>query len=112
MSVTVVNDYFFKPDGDIAEGKAAAADLIAYFTKNVPEVQLSLWLEGQENPLHHFHITVFDNSETLKKLRDSDAIKSFTDRLYPHIDHSTFVAPLCDVWQAAGAGIKTVKLSE
>lgn len=112
MSATVVNDYYFKVDGDVAEGKAAAADLIAHFTENVPEVQLSLWLEGQENPLHHFHITVFDDEDTLAKVKDSDAIKRFIDRLYPHIDHSTFVAPLCDVWLADGAGIKTVKRSE
>ncbi|PWE29368.1 hypothetical protein DDZ14_17445 [Maritimibacter sp. 55A14] len=109
MSVTVVNDYFFTPSGDIAEGKAAAAELVAYFRKDVPEVQLSLWLESRDNPLHHYHITVFDNPETLASLRRSDAIKKFTDRLYPHIDHSTFVAPLCNVWQAAGAGVNPVQ---
>ncbi|MEZ5934851.1 MAG: hypothetical protein R3F54_23535 [Alphaproteobacteria bacterium] len=108
MSVTVVNDYYFKPDGDIREGKAAAADLVAHFEENVPEVQLSLWLACRENPLHHFHITVYDNPDVLAELRDSDAIKRFTDRLYPHIDHSTFVYPVCDVWLAGGRGVETV----
>jgi len=45
MSMTVVNDYDFKPDCDLAEGKAAAAELVEYFKENYPEVQLSLWLE-------------------------------------------------------------------
>ncbi len=108
MPVTVVNDYYFKPDGDISEGKAAAAELVDYFNAEVPEVQLSLWLESQENPLHHYHITVFDNADVLAGLRDSPAIQAFTDRLYPHIDHSTFISPLCEVWLAAGNGVQTV----
>lgn len=108
MAVTIVNDYFFKPDGEIEEGKAAAAALVDYFNREVPAVQLSLWLESSENPLHHYHITVFDSADAVAPLRDSNAIKAFTDRLYPHIDHSTFVSPLCDVWLAAGTGVKAV----
>ena len=59
MSVTIVTDYFFKPDGDLKVGKSAPAERVEYFEKEVPEVELSLWLESEENPLHHFHITVF-----------------------------------------------------
>lgn len=106
MSVTIVNDYFFKPDGDVEEGKAAAAELVAYFNTQVPGVQLSLWLESRENPLHHYHITVFDDADEVQRVRDSEAIEKFTGRLYPHIDHSTFVSPLCDVWLAAGQGVE------
>ena len=109
MSVTIVNDYFFKTDGDIVEGKAAAVELVNYFKSNVPEVELSLWLESQENPLHHYPVTVFSTGDVIQRLRDSAAIKRFTDRLYPHIDHSTFIAPACDVWLADGNGVKTVK---
>ena len=110
MAVTVVNDYFFKPDGDIEEGKAAAAELVAYFEAEVAEVQLSLWLEGRENPLHHYHITVFENADTLDVLKKSEAIKRSTDRLYPHIDQETFISPLCGVWLAAGKGVEPVAL--
>ena len=42
MALTIVNDYFFKPDGDVEEGKAAAAELVEYFKADVPEVELSL----------------------------------------------------------------------
>jgi hypothetical protein len=109
MSVTVVNDHYFKRDGDIAEGKAAAAELVEYFKAHFPEVQLSLWLEGSENPLHHYHITVFDSAEVIQKLRESEGIKRFIGRLYPHIDHSSFISPLCDVWLADGKGIAPVR---
>lgn len=108
MSVTIVNDYFFKADGDIAEGKAAAAELVDYFKADVPEVEMSLWLEAQENPLHHYHITVFSTGDVIQSVRDSAAIKRFTDRLYPHIDHSTFIAPACDVWLADGSGVQAI----
>lgn len=109
MSFTIVNDYYFKPDGDIAEGKAAAAELVEYFNNEVPAVQLSLWLEAAENPLHHYHVTVFDDAEAVQPLRDSEAIQRFTDRLYPHIDHSSFIAPGCEVWLATGKGVAAVE---
>jgi hypothetical protein len=108
MTTTIVNDYFFKPDGDIEEGKAAAAELLAAFKRDFPEVQLSLWLESKENPMHHFHITVFDNAEVVERVKKSKAIETFVGRLFPHIDHSTYVAPDCDVWLADGHGIKPV----
>ena len=108
MSITVVNDYDFKPDGDVAEGKAAATELVAYFKAQVPEVQLSLWLEDRDNPLHHYHITVFDSLEALEKVRQSAAIKRFVDRLFPHIAHSTYISPVADVWLAYAAGVKPV----
>ena len=109
MSVTIVNDYYFKSVGGIAAGKAAASDLVEYFKDNFPEVQLSLWLEGRENPLHHYHITIFDNVEVIQRLRDSEGIKRFTERLYPHIDHSSFISPTCNVWLADGNGVNPVK---
>ena len=108
MSIAIVNDYFFKLDGNVEEGKAAADELVAYFIADVPEVELSLWLASQENPLHHYHITVFSTGDAIQKVRDSDAIKRFIDRLYPHIDHSTFISPACDVWLAEGSGVKNV----
>ena len=108
MAFTIVNDYFFKPNGDVAEGKAAAAELVEYFNDDVPEVQLSLWLEARENPLHHYHITVFDSPEVVERVRESDAIEKFIGRLYPHIDQSTFISPGCDVWLAGGKGVETI----
>ena len=108
MSVTIVNDYFFKPDGDINEGKSAAAELVEYFKAEIPEVELSLWLASQENPLHHYHITVFSTGDVIQTVRESTAIKRFVNRLYPHIDHSTFISPLCDVWLADGSGVKDI----
>ncbi len=108
MSITVVNDYDFKPDGDIAEGKSAATELVEYFKKDVPEVQLSLWLEDRDNPFHHYHITVFETLESLEKVKESEAIKRFVDRLFPHIAHSTYISPVTDVWLADGSGVKQV----
>lgn len=108
MSVTVVHDYYFKPDGDVAEGKAAAAEFVK-FLKTVPGVQLTLWLEDRENPLHHFHINVVDAIEDFEKLLEAEEVKHFTDRLYPHTARRTHIAPLCDVWLAQGRGVRDVK---
>ncbi|HSR53890.1 MAG TPA: hypothetical protein VLV83_23940 [Acidobacteriota bacterium] len=109
MSVTIVNDYFFKPGGDIEEGKAAAAELVRSFREEVPEVQLSLWLASSENPLHHYHITVFDDMDSVARVKKSKAIETFVSRLFPHIDHSTYVSPVCDVWLADGQGVRPVR---
>ena len=110
MATTVVNDYFFKPGGDVAEGKAAAAELLEYFKSDEPEVQLSLWLESTENSLHHYHITVFDTPEAIERIKQSKGIERFIERLFPHIDHSTYVSPACDVWLCGGHGIESVAL--
>ena len=107
MSVTVVHDYYFKPDGDVAEGKAAAAEFVE-FLKDFPGNQMTLWLEDRENPLHHFHINVFDSLEAFQKILDTKEVKRFSDRLYPHTARRTHVAPLCDVWLAQGKGIAPV----
>lgn len=106
MSITVVNDYDFKPAGDVAEGKAAAAELVDYFKAHFPEVQLSLWLEDSDNPLHHYHITVIDSPEALQRIVESQGIKRFVDRLFPQIAHSTYISPRCHVWLADGTGVK------
>lgn len=108
MSVTVVNDYYFKPDGDVAEGKAAAAEFVEYLA-GLPGVQLTLWLEDRENPLHHFHVNVVDSVELFEKIVASSEVERFTDRLYPHTARLTHVAPLCDVWLARGAGVNEVE---
>jgi quinol monooxygenase YgiN len=107
MSVTVVHDYYFKPDGDVAEGKAAAKEFVD-FLKAQPGNQLTLWLEDRENPLHHFHINVFDSLDAFEKLLESDEVKRFSDRLYLHTARRTHVAPLCDVWLAQGRGVEPV----
>lgn len=108
MSVTIVNDYHFKPDGDVAEGKAAAADLVKYFKEQVPEVELSLWLENTDNPLHHYHITVFKTEDAVRRVKASEAISKFVERLFPHIAQSTYIAPTTVVWLADGSGVRPV----
>jgi quinol monooxygenase YgiN len=107
MSVTVVHDYYFKPNGNVAEGKAAAAEFVA-FLKDVPGNQMTLWLEDRENPLHHFHINVFDSIEDFEKVLATKEVKQFSDRLYPHTARRTHIAPLCDVWLAQGKGVESV----
>ena len=82
--------------------KRAAAQLVEYFEAEVPEVRLSLWLESEDNPLHHYHVTVFSDADAVQPVRESEAIRKFTQRLYPHIDHATFVSPSCNVWLVGG----------
>lgn len=57
MTVTVVNEWYFKDDGDKEEGLAAAGDYVAYMKANEPELLLSLWLKDRDNPYHYFHIS-------------------------------------------------------
>jgi hypothetical protein len=109
MSIAVVHDYYFKPDGNVAEGKAAAGEFVE-FLKTDSAVQLTLWLEDRENPLHHFHINVVDSIEAFDSLLKSEPVKRFSDRLYPHTARRTHIAPLCDVWLAQGHGMQNVEL--
>ena len=111
MTVTVVNDWRFKKDGDIEKGMKAADELVKYFEDHVPEVKLSLWLRDRDNPRHFYHITVFDSLEALKKTRESEGIKKFIDALFPEIIHDeTYVSPLCDTWLSSGGRLEKVPL--
>lgn len=103
MSVTVVNDWRFKEDGNIEKGMKAAADLVDYFKANFPEVQLSLWLRDRGNPRRFFHITVFDSLEALSRVRESQGIQAFVEQLFPEIIHDhTYTSPACDVVLSGG----------
>ena len=70
--------------------------------------RLSLWLEDRDNAYHHYHITVFDSLEALERVRNSEAIKRFVSRLFPHIAHSTYISPTTNVWLAQGPGVKPI----
>ena len=76
MSVTVVNEWWFKEGADLDKGKAAASELVDYFNKIWDSVQLSLWIEDRDDPLHHFHITVFDDIDAVMKMRESEEISN------------------------------------
>lgn len=111
MGLTVVNDWRFKEDGDIEKGMKAAEELVHYFRDQVPEVQLSLWLRDRDNPLHFYHITVFDSPAALKKVRESAGIQRFVEKLFPEIVHDeTYVSPACDTWLSSGGTLNAVPL--
>ena len=111
MSVTIVNEWWFKDDANIDEGKAAALELVEYMRANEPSVQLSLWLQDRNDPLHHFHITVFDDHESLMNLRESEAIRRFIDKFWPLIVRDeTYKSPACDAWLCSVGNIQEVEL--
>jgi len=49
---------------------------------------------------------VFDDAAAAGRVKKSKAIEHFVGRLFPHIDHSTYIAPACDVWLCDGHGVK------
>lgn len=109
MSVTVVNEWWFKKDADIDEGRKAASELVDYFNANWDSVQLSLWIEDRDDPFHHFHITVFDDFEAVMKIRESKGIKSFIDKFWPLIIRDeTYKSPACDVWLSSVNNVQKV----
>jgi len=111
MSVTVVNEWWFKKDANMEEAKDAALELVEYFNEKEPSVQLSLWLQDSADPLHHFHITVFDDHESLMKLRESEGIKRFIEKFWPHIIRDeTYKSPSCEVWLSSVNNIKEIGL--
>ena len=112
MSVTIVNDYRLKTGADKDAAMAAAAELVRDFIDHQPGVQLSLWLEDRNEPLHHFHITIFDDQQAVDKVRASEGIARFVERFYPHMDQSTHLAPTCAVWLLDGHGVKKVPFED
>lgn len=111
MSVTVVNEWWFREDGNIDAGKEAGAELVEYFNNECDSVQLSLWIEDRADTLHHFHITVFDDHEALIKIRESEGIERFIKKFWPHIIRDeTYKSPSCDVWLCSVINLKETDL--
>ena len=111
MSVTVVNEWWFKKGADIDKGKMAAAELVEDFNENWDSVQLSLWLEDREDPLHHFNIIVFDSYDDVLAIRESEGIKRFIDKFWPLIVRDeTYKSPACDVWLSSVSDLQEVAL--
>lgn len=74
MSVTVVHDDDFKPDGDVVDGKAAAAELVELLA-GPPGVQLTHWRGSRESAA-----VILARRET-RRVRDRDP--DAPDTLYP-----------------------------
>lgn len=111
MSVTVVNEWWFKKDANIQRGKEAAAELVEYFNNNFDSVQLSLWIEDKADKFHHFHITVFDDQKSLMEIRESAGIKRFIEKFWPLIIRDeTYKSPSCDVWLLRVNNIDNINL--
>jgi len=109
MSVTVVNEWWFKEGADLDKGKAAASKLVDYFNKNWDSVQLSLWIEDRDDPLHHFHITVFDDIDAVMKIRESEGIQQFIEKFWPLIVRDeTYKSPACNTWLCSVNEIKEI----
>jgi len=110
MSVTVVNEWWFKQDADIEKGKKVASELVDDFNNNWSSVQLSLWIEDRSDPLHHFHITVFDDIEAVMQIRESEGIQRFIEKFWPLIVRDeTYKSPACDVWLCDTNNIKKIR---
>jgi quinol monooxygenase YgiN len=111
MSITVVNDWRFKPDGDIEKGMRAAEEYVDYLMNEADGVQLSLWLRHPEDPQRFFHITVFDDEAAVKAQYESDGTKRFTEVLYPEIIYDeSFTSPWCDVVLSSGGTLPRILL--
>lgn len=68
-----------------------------------------MWIEDHEDPLHHFHITVLDDRESLVRLRESDGIRRFIEKFWPHIIRDeTYKSPSCDVWLCKVNNLKEI----
>jgi quinol monooxygenase YgiN len=104
MSVTVVNDWKFLEDADMDEAMKAIREYMEHLTTNEPQLEQSLWLKTNENPLRHFHIATYSSQEALDNQIKSEGTKRFVDRLYPLIDQESVVMPAGPVIANTGTG--------
>lgn len=111
MSVTVVNDWRFKPRAKIEKGLAAAAEYADYLTRNNPQVRLSLWLAVREESRRFMQITIFDSHEAYLRERESPRAQALMAELNPEIaDSQTTIGTECDVILSTGGMLKPQSL--
>lgn len=106
--VTVVNEWRFAPEGEVDQGLQAAADYVDYFAREKPEVLLSLWLRDTDDPLHHFHVSIFDSAAKAVEGIRWKGTEEFAAKLYPQIDEESVDQPHCDVLLLSGGQLPRV----
>jgi CBS domain-containing protein len=52
---------------------------------------------------------IMSENVTVVPAYNDASVAGFVARMFPQIDHSTYVAPICNVWLADGAGVESVR---
>lgn len=104
MSVTVVNDWRFLEEADLAQAMVVIRAYMEYLSEHEPELEQSLWLKDHESPRRYFHIATYKTLAALHRQESSAGTKEFVKNLYPLIDRGSIVQPVGEVVANTGSG--------
>ncbi|HKZ76118.1 MAG TPA: antibiotic biosynthesis monooxygenase family protein [Actinomycetota bacterium] len=90
MSVYGTARFSVKPEA-LDRSRSAIEEFVVYVRANEPATRLYLSLEDQADPTRFLHLFVFEDEAAENLHANSDAVKRFTDALYPQtVDGVTF----------------------
>lgn len=69
----------------LPECTAAIEEFVAYVRANEPRTLLYTSLQQKDDPTHFIHYFVFEDEAAKDTHANSDAVKRFTDILYPRL---------------------------
>ena len=84
MAIHMTARFCVKPES-LYLCKQAVEAFIAYIAANEPGTRLYTSLQGSDNPTEFLHYFIFENEAAEQRHRTSDAVKHFTDTLYPEL---------------------------
>jgi len=77
--------YFVVRDDALDVCLKAIKEFMDYIRANEPDTLVYTSFQEKENPNHFMHYFVFKNESARELHANSDAVKSFTDILYPNM---------------------------
>ncbi len=102
ISVTAVNEWCFRPDGDIEVGMRAANEYVGALKKKESGILFSLWMQDRNDPFHFFRIIGFSTPEQEQAVRKKEETDQLVERLFPEIDGGSLKQSVDDLKICSG----------
>lgn len=83
MAIYMTARFNVKPEA-LGICQQAIAEFVDHVTRNEPDTRMYISMQQEEDQTRFLHLFIFESEEAEERHANSEAIKKFTDVLYPN----------------------------